>query len=83
MIVLYLAIVGSLQLVTIWLIVKLREDVMDFQKRYMKISDLELDLFRNIAASMDNQRNAINQLGDATKTLSGAILRYVKQTEGD
>ena len=83
MIVLYLAIVGSLQLVAIWLIVKLREDVMDFQKRYMKISDLELDLFRNIAASMDNQRNAINQLGDATKTLSGAILRYVKQTEGD
>ena len=83
MIVLYLAIVGSLQLVAIWLIVKLREDVMDFQKRYMKISDLELDLFRNIAVSMDNQRNAINHLGDATKTLSGAILRYVKQTEGD
>ena len=83
MIVLYLAIVGSLQLVAIWLIVKLREDVMDFQKRYMKISDLELDLFRNIAASMDNQRNAINQLGDATKTLCGSILRYVKQTEGD
>ena len=83
MIVLYLAIVGSLQLVTIWLIVKLREDVMDFQKRYMKISGIELDLFRNVAVSMDNQGNAINQLGDATKTLFGAILRYVKQTEGD
>ena len=83
MIVLYLAIVGSLQLVAIWLIVKLREDVMDFQRRFLKVSNLNVESLKNIATSMGNQRNAINQLGDATKTLSGAILRYVKQTEGD
>ena len=83
MIVLYLAIVGSLQLVTIWLIIRLGVNVMDFQKRFLKVSDLNLESLKNIATSMGNQRNAINQLGDATKTLSGAILRYVKQTEGD
>ena len=83
MIVLYLAIVGSLQLVTIWLIVKLREDVMDFQKRFLKVSDLNLESLKNIATSMGNQRDAINHLGDAGKSVAKAVLQYINQTEGD
>jgi len=83
MIVLYLAIVGSLQLVTIWLIIRLGVNVMDFQKRFLKVSDLNLESLKNIATSMGNQRDAINRLGDASKSVAKAILQYINQTEGD
>ena len=83
MIVLYLAIVGSLQLVTIWLIIRLGANVMDFQKRFLKVSDLNLESLKNIATSMGNQRDAINRLGDAGKSVAKAVLQYINQTEGD
>ena len=83
MIVLYLAIVGSLQLVTIWLIIRLGVNVMDFQKRFLKVSNLNVEILKNIATSMDNQRDAINHLGDASKSVAKAIQQYINQTEED
>ena len=83
MIVFYLAIVGSLQLVTIWLIIRLGVNVMDFQKRFLKVSNLNVEILKNIATSMDNQRDAINHLGDASKSVAKAIQQYINQTEED